>query len=203
MNDYIVKIKTEPLDNTNKFVESNLASFGVTNKICVIGVYNILEKQYKFFDNEDEASLLKDFWDYVSQGDVNRLIGWSSKFYDFPLIYQRTLINKITLSNFKFPLPIDLGTFKEKNYQNGILVDLSEYWRCGRFSTSDKLYNMGIAFNLFINDEEREFFLKEERNFKEFYKNWSASEKNGGVNFSKEFLILQLRLINSLKDYLL
>ena len=53
MNDYIVKIKTEPLDNANKFVESNLASFGITNKICVIGVYNILEKQYKFFDNEE------------------------------------------------------------------------------------------------------------------------------------------------------
>ena len=203
MTDYIIKVKTIPIENIDKLAEEKFAANSLTSKICVIGIYNKKLKEYVFIENSNESKLLSAFWQYVHQdNDIIRLIGWNSRLFDIPMLYQRTLITKTELKDFRFPLPMDLSTFREKNYSDGIILDLADFWRCGRVNKADKLYNMAIAFNLFENDTERQFFLSQELGYKDFYSNWVNSNSENRINSSKEFLKLQLRVIDQLMEYL-
>jgi DNA polymerase elongation subunit (family B) len=197
-----LKIKTTNVDYFNELRDGESASPGVNSKIYAIGLMLIDDsdaiESKKIFFNENEKELLLDFWNYICNiNEPISLVTWHGSLFDFPILYQRTYINKIAVKNFNFPMIETLGTFKANSAINQ-LVDLGHIWKCGNFKQYDKLYNVAIAFNLFESEQEKNFFKVEEERFKTAYADWSESIKNCTQNISKMFLELQLTLIKKL-----
>ena len=194
-NLYSIKVKAVPIESQLENPES--CGFGITQKIKIIGIYNP-KCEYKIFYNEDESKLLKDFWDYVNDinNDVVTLVGWASKSYDFPLIYQRTIINKIYITNMRFPLISEL-----QNYKNDNLLDAALLWKCGG-SKCDSLYQVARTLNYFHDEEKRIAFKEMSDHYEVFYKMYLADISNNNIGKATIFLRDQLKFIWDIADLL-
>ena len=200
---YAVKIKLEPgdilkdsiLDNS---IAPNLNVSGALNKICCIGVQNLLTNNIKVFDYPDEKELLKDFWNFVNKDvdgiDGVQLISWNGKAFDFPIIYQRTVANNICMTT-KFPMMEDINTFNEKNCLNK-LVDLSKIWSCNVFNRNDKLLHVAYACG-FVEDKE---FFKIHLNYDQL--NWYKDYRDNKA-IATTILSWELRYIANLAKILI
>lgn len=195
-NLYSIKIKAIPIENQLENLES--CGFGITQKIKIIGLYNP-QCGYKIFYDEDESNLLKTFWGYANdpKNNIVTLIGWASKSYDFPLIYQRTIINKVAIKDMRFPLITEL-----QNYKNDNLLDAALLWKCGG-SKCDSLYQVAKTLNYFHDEEERINFREMSNNYEAFYKMYLADISNNNLGKATIFIRDQLKFIWDIADLLI
>ena len=193
-NLYSLKIKSVVTGNKN---EDESCGFGIRQSIKIIGIYNP-KTGYKFFYDGNEDNLLKTFWGYINDPSrrIDTLVGWSSKVYDFPMLYQRTLINKVAISNMKFPLISEL-----QNYKNDNLLDASILWKCGG-NKCDALIDVANALGYFKDEKEVNDFKAMADNYQSFYPMYLAEISNKKEGKAVKFIKDQLKFIWDITDLL-
>ena len=203
---FSLKIKIKPCSEElkEKFTNVDKASFGVTHQICCIGVGNESGTQM-VFNSDNEARLIENFWqfanDWLNLGDPSKELifaTWCGNQFDVPILYERTIANKVAISNMRFPLMAEVNTFAA-NKRRGTFVDLSVIWKCNKFGSYDSLYNVATACDLFDTDEQRESLKNYD--FLNFY-----SDTVTGGDAEKEAmknLDTQLKIIYKLSELLI
>lgn len=198
-----LKIKAINLPGINeKDSITDTSSFGLRQQIKVIGLYKPNEKDpeksYIIFYNEDEKELLKTFWNFINdpENNIYALTTWAGKSYDFPMLYQRTIINKVPITNMHFPL------ISELNYNNEKLIDAANFWKCGG-SKIDSLFNVANALGFFKSPDEINTFKLMAENYKSFYPLFIAEVSNKKEGIATKFLKDQLKFVYDITDYLI
>lgn len=194
-NLYSLKIKSVAIGDKS---ENESCGFGIRQSIKVIGLYNP-KAGYKLFYDSNEDTLLKAFWNYINEPsrNIDTLVGWSSKVYDFPMIYQRTLINKVAINNMKFPLISEL-----QNYKNDNLLDASLLWKCGG-NKCDSLMDVANALGYFKNEKELTAFEEMADSYQVFYPMYLTEISNNKEGKAIKFIKDQLRFIWDITDLLI
>lgn len=90
MTKYIFDIETANQDPEGDKKDA-LNPFG--GRIVAIGLLEVGKKEPLIFSKEDEAALLRDFWNILADGDT--LIGFSNQYFDNRFVFIRSLINRI------------------------------------------------------------------------------------------------------------
>lgn len=194
-NNFILKIKTQEIKNYNLLKDSVAVSPGVDSEISLIALKSVIDNSEDliiFYEKDNEQKILNDFWNFVNSTDCN-LITWGGKLFEFPLLYQRTFAKNLEVKNMRFPLPIDVGTYKASSYQNE-LIDLMQYWKCGSIR-NDKLINVAISCGIVSDPKDVEFFIEQETNYKNFLSDFLSDTKNSN---SSKFLKMQMHIIKEL-----
>lgn len=88
----------------------------ITGQILVIGLYH--DNSIVEILQSDERTMLEAFWRVWGKGGL--MVGFACKTFDFPFIFQRSLINNV-------PVPEDLWVGR---YLNLRVIDLQERWCC-------------------------------------------------------------------------
>jgi len=69
------------------------------DKIIAIGIYNLENGEIKILFGE-EKDILKDFWGYIEENDIEQLIGSNLKF-DWTFLKLRSLKHRIKIKYFE------------------------------------------------------------------------------------------------------
>lgn len=109
------KIRLDLVDKEQAW-RDRAALSALTGQILVIGLYH--DNSIVEVLQSDERTMLEAFWRVWGKGGL--MVGFACKSFDFPFIFQRSLINNV-------PVPEDLW---EGRYLNRRVVDLQERWCC-------------------------------------------------------------------------
>ena len=70
----------------------------LTERITCIGAK--INGSFFIRSNEDEKGMLSDFWEYVRNSEVNKLVGWNINEFDWKWLKIRSLINGVKISKY-------------------------------------------------------------------------------------------------------
>lgn len=131
----ISKGEKRPDDITpDRYFFDNAGLYAAFGKIICISVGCFRKDEVTLhitsFAGDDEALLLKSFFDMFNRTKRHYLVGHNIKGFDCPYICQRALVNGISI-----PLILDVSGKKPWNMDN--LIDTQELWLFGRDSRND------------------------------------------------------------------
>lgn len=105
MSYFVVDLETTPI----KFEDEEILEYliekkfpkgihPVFSKIIVIGLKDSSQNVIKILRNEDEETLLKEFWEIIENVNPDRIITWNGYSFDIPFIEVRSRLNGIKIS---------------------------------------------------------------------------------------------------------
>jgi len=98
------------------------------DKIIAIGIYNLENGEIKILFGE-EKDILKDFWGYIEENDIEQLIGFNLKF-DWTFLKLRSLKHRIKIKYFEnYSQRKDLRQILNSDrYSRGRLKDYANFF---------------------------------------------------------------------------
>lgn len=124
--------------------------FAEFSKVCAVSLVFMIgdEKlKYKEFYGEDEAALLTELRDFLqrmaqSDGGKNyRLVGHAAKYFDYPFLCKRYIINSITI-------PTLLDTAHLKPWESRNLCTNADIWKMGGTGAGSSLQALCTTLNI-------------------------------------------------------
>lgn len=168
---FAIKIKTTASEKAIDILRGDkerldkAALSAITGKIVYIGLMYCEKGNNEVISFKGkEKDILQEFWNYVNTcSNVGvSLISWYGNTFDFPFIYQRTIVNGVKLKTM-FPPMESLNTFNQNKGENK-LIDLGKIWSCNKFGSNNNLYDVGYAcgvipklvYNMLIQNADHE-----------------------------------------------
>lgn len=113
----------------------NAALSALTGRVLAIGV-KPLEGDWVILGQDNEADLLRDFWERFSH-TPGKWVGFNILGFDMPFLAQRSWVNKV-------PVPF----IRKSRYWTDELLDLREVWQMGNRQSEGSLDSIAKAFGL-------------------------------------------------------
>ena len=70
----------------------------LTSRITLIGCR--WSYQYKFFQKEDEKEMLRDFWNFLEEGNFDFLVGWNIDEFDWKFLKVRSFLLEVPIKRY-------------------------------------------------------------------------------------------------------
>lgn len=116
------KLREAEADHRREFIE-RAALDPLTGRVVAIGWMDLEERRFQVIADEDEAAMLRAFWEVASgeMGRVNSLIGFNSHLFDLPFLIRRS---------WKHRVPVPMG-IRRGRYWTDQMIDLRDAWQLG------------------------------------------------------------------------
>lgn len=116
------KIAEAEVNHRREFIE-RAALDPLTGRVLAIGLLNWDTGEFRVIAHEDEAAMLREFWEVCrgEMGRLNEMIGFNSRAFDLPFLIRRS---------FKHRVPVPFG-IRRGRYWGDEMVDLREVWQLG------------------------------------------------------------------------
>lgn len=120
------------------------------SKVCAVSLVFMIgddKAKYKEFYGEDEAVLLTDLRNFLQRmsdgadGKNYRLLGHAAKYFDYPFLCKRFVINSIQI-------PVLLDTAHQKPWESRNMCTNSDIWKMGGSGAGSSLQALCTALNI-------------------------------------------------------
>jgi len=120
------------------------------SKVCAVSLVFMIgddKAKYKEFYGEDEAALLTDLRNFLQRmsdgadGKNYRLLGHAAKYFDYPFLCKRFVINGIQI-------PVLLDTAHQKPWESRNLCTNQDIWKMGGSGAGSSLQALCTALNI-------------------------------------------------------
>jgi hypothetical protein len=120
------------------------------SKVCAVSLVFMIgddKAKYKEFYGEDEAELLTDLRNFLQRmsdgadGKNYRLLGHAAKYFDYPFLCKRFVINGIQI-------PVLLDTAHQKPWESRNLCTNQDIWKMGGSGAGSSLQALCTALNI-------------------------------------------------------
>lgn len=120
------------------------------SKVCAVSLVFMIGEdkvRYKEFYGEDEAVLLTDLRNFLQRmsdgadGKNYRLLGHAAKYFDFPFLCKRFVINSIQI-------PVLLDTAHQKPWESRNMCTNQDIWKMGGSGAGSSLQALCTALNI-------------------------------------------------------
>jgi hypothetical protein len=127
--------------------EKTASLYAEFSKVCAVSLVFMVGEdkiKYKEFYGEDETTLLKDLGAFLQrisegvEGKNYRLVGHASKYFDFPFLCKRYIINSLTI-------PTLLDTAHLKPWESRNLCTNQDIWKMGGSGSGSSLQALCTA----------------------------------------------------------
>jgi hypothetical protein len=120
------------------------------SKVCAVSLVFMIgddKAKYKEFYGEDEAALLTDLRNFLQRmsdgadGKNYRLLGHAAKYFDYPFLCKRFVINGIQI-------PVLLDTAHQKPWESRNMCTNADIWKMGGSGAGSSLQALCTALNI-------------------------------------------------------
>jgi 3'-5' exonuclease len=130
--------------------EKTASLYAEFSKVCAVSLVFMIgedKAKYKEFYGEDEEVLLTDLRNFLQRmsdgadGKNYRLLGHAAKYFDFPFLCKRFVINSIQI-------PVLLDTAHQKPWESRNMCTNADIWKMGGSGAGSSLQALCTALNI-------------------------------------------------------